>query len=159
VDEVHRRAPDVEAQVERKLAHELLGRLSGVGERPLDGELPDLAVVRRDVRAAAVVEIARDRVVVVAVDRRDRALLDQRADLARVRPVADEVAAAVHALDPELVDTRERSLERRQVGVDVGDDRDPVGHAYRVDRSIDECKSIRVDAIMVPAAGAARAST
>ena len=86
---------DREAQVERQLAHEVLGRLVGVLERPLDRALPELAVVRRDVRAAAVVEVARDRVVVVAVDRRDLALGDQRADLVGVRAVADQVAAAV----------------------------------------------------------------
>ena len=64
-----------------------------------------------------------DRVVVVAVDRRDP-ILDQRADLVRVRAVADQVAAAVHALDAELLDPRQRGLERREVGVDVGDHRD-----------------------------------
>ena len=63
---------DREVQVERQVAHEVLRRLVGVRERPLDRPLAELAVVRRDVRAAAVVEVARDRVVVVAVDRRDR---------------------------------------------------------------------------------------
>ena len=95
-----------------------------MGERPVDRLLPELAVVLRDVRAAAVLEVARDRVVVVAVDGGDRALLDQRADLVRMRAVADQVAAAVDALDAELLDVVERRLERRQVAVDVGDHRD-----------------------------------
>ncbi len=90
---------------------------------------PELAVVRVDVGAAAVLEVPRDRVVVVAVDRRDRPLLDQRAHLVGVRAVADQVPAAVDALDLELVDPPERGLERREVGVDIGDHRDGVGHA------------------------------
>ena len=117
---------DLEAQVERQLAHEVLRRLVGVRERPGDRLLTELAVVRGDVRAAAVLEVARDRVVVVAVDGRDLALGDQRAHLVRVRPVADEVAAAVDPLDAELVDARERGLQRGQIAVDVGDHRDAV---------------------------------
>ena len=97
-----------EAKVEGQLAHEVLGLLVGVGERPLDREVAELAVVRRDVGAAAVLEVAADRVVVVAVDRRDGPFGDQRADLIGVRPVADEVAAAVDALDSELVDPCQR---------------------------------------------------
>ena len=65
-----------------------------------DRLLPELAVVLGDVRAAAVIELAADRVVVVAVDRRDPALLDQRAHLVRMRPVADQIAAAVDASTP-----------------------------------------------------------
>src|SRR2546430_13270857 len=56
---------------------------------------------------------SRDRVVVVAVDRRDGALLDERAHLVRVRAVADQIAAAVHPLDAELFDARECRLQRR----------------------------------------------
>ena len=63
-----------------------------------------------DVGAAAVVVVARDRVVVVAVDRRDPALLDQRADFVRMRAVTDQIAAAVHALDAELLDPVERRI-------------------------------------------------
>ena len=66
-------------------------------ERPRDRLLAELAVVLGHVRAPAVVQVARDRVVVVAVDRRDPAVLDQPAHLVRVRPVADEVPAAVTA--------------------------------------------------------------
>ena len=93
-------------------------------ERPLDGELAELAVVGGDVGAAAVVEVAGDRVVVVAIDRRDLALGDQRAHLVGVRAIADEVAAAVDALDAELVDAPERRLQRGEIGVNVGDDGD-----------------------------------
>jgi hypothetical protein len=42
-----------------------------VGECPFDGELADFAVVFVDVGAAAVLEVAADRVVVVAVDGRE----------------------------------------------------------------------------------------
>ena len=91
---------ELEAQIERQRAHEVLRALVGVRERPRDRSLPELAVVLGDVRAAAVVELAADRVVVVAVDRRDLALLDQPAHLVRVRAVADEVPAAVHASTP-----------------------------------------------------------
>jgi len=45
-----------------------------------------------------------------------------------MRPVADEIAAAVDLLDPELFDPRERRLQRRQVCVDVGDHRNPLAH-------------------------------
>ena len=126
---------ELEAQVERQLAHEVLGGLVGVLERPGDGLLAELAVVLVDVRAAAVLEVAGDRVVVVAVDRRDLPLGDQRADLVRMWPVADQVATAEDPRDPELVDALERSLERRQVAVDVGDHRhrtgSRVGHRRR----------------------------
>src|SRR5437870_5300466 len=74
-----------EVQVEGQLAHEVLGTLVGVLECPRDGLLAELAVVRGHVRAAAILFIARDRVVVVAVDRRDPPLLDQRAHLVRTR--------------------------------------------------------------------------
>jgi len=37
-----------------------------------------------------------------------------------MRSVPDQIAAAVDALDPKLADTRERGLERGQVGVEVG---------------------------------------
>jgi hypothetical protein len=52
-------------------------------ERPVDRKLADLAVVLVDVGAAAVVEVARDRVVVVAVD---PALGEKGANLVGVRP-------------------------------------------------------------------------
>jgi hypothetical protein len=70
-----------------------------------------------DVGAAAVFEVAPDRVVVVAVDGRDRVVFDPGADLVWVRAVADEVAAAVVGVDLELVDPGERGLERRLVAV------------------------------------------
>jgi hypothetical protein len=57
-----------------------------------------------------------------------------------MRAVADEVAAAVDPLDAELLDAGEDRLTGGQVRVDVRDDRDPVGHAHRVVRSIDKCK-------------------
>jgi hypothetical protein len=41
-----------------------------------------------------------------------------------VRAVADQIAAAVDRVDAELVDARQRRLQCRQVGVDVGDHRD-----------------------------------
>ena len=104
----------------------VLRALAGVGERPVDGELTDRAVVLVDVGAAAVLEVAADRVVVVAVDRRDAAFLDQGADLVRMRAVADQVAAAVDGVDGKAVDLGERRLERGQVGVDVGDHGDAV---------------------------------
>jgi hypothetical protein len=69
------------------------------------------------------------------VDGRDGAPIDQRADLVGMRAVTDEVAAAVDPLDAELLDAGED-----QVRVHVRDDRDPVGHAHRVVRSIDKCK-------------------
>jgi hypothetical protein len=78
------------------------------------------------VGAAAVLEIAGDGVVVIAVDGGDCALLDQGADLVRVRAVADEVAAAVDGIDVRTLSRLEYRLEGRQVGVDVGDDRDPL---------------------------------
>jgi hypothetical protein len=95
-----------------------------VCERPLDRELPDLAIVLVDIGAAAVLEVAGDRVVVVSVDGRDAALFDQLADFVRVRAVSDQVAAVVDSLRPQLIDSLERGLEGRKVGVRVGDDCD-----------------------------------
>jgi hypothetical protein len=80
-----------------------------VRERPLDGSLPELAILLVDVRTTAVLEIAGDRVVVVAVDRRDRALGNPRADLVGMRAVPDEIAAAVEVGDAELIDPRQRA--------------------------------------------------
>jgi hypothetical protein len=117
---------ELKAQVERQLAHPFLRSLVGVLERPFDRPLAELAVVRGDVCAAAVVEVARDGAVVVAVDRRDLPFGDQRDDFVGVRPVADEVASAEHALDAELVDAGEGGFERREVAMDVGDDSDPI---------------------------------
>jgi hypothetical protein len=37
--------------------------------------------------------------------------------------VAHQVAAAVHPVDVELVDPSQRRLQRREIGVNVGDDR------------------------------------
>jgi len=132
---------DREAQVERQLAHEGLAVRIGVRECPDHRLLSQLSVVRGDVRAPAIVEVSSDRVVVVAVDRRDHALGDQRADLVRVRSVADEIAAAVDPLDPELVDPCERGLQGGKVGVDVGDDGDGArDHRHSMRRYIDKCK-------------------
>jgi hypothetical protein len=97
-----------------------------VGERPLDGALTELAVALGDVGAAAVLEVAREGVVVVAVDRREAQLLDPRAHLVRVGAVADEVAAADQRIDVERLDGLKARLERGEVAVDVGDDRDAV---------------------------------
>ena len=126
---MHGAVAEVELEVERERAHEVFGALVGVGERPFDRALSEVAVVLGHVGAAAVVEVARDRVVVVAVDGRDAALLDQRADLVGVRAVADQVAAAVDTRDAELLDALERRLQCGEVGVDVGDDSDALAHA------------------------------
>ena len=136
---MHLLGAELESQIERQSAHEVLGGLVGVLERPRDGPLPELAVVLGHVRAPAVVELARDRVVVVAVDRRDRAVLDQAADLVRVRAVADEVPAAEQPVDADRVDRLKARLERRQVPVDVGYDRDTLQRLPPVGR----CRSIR----------------
>jgi hypothetical protein len=126
VHQPHALSTKLEAQVEREAAHEVLGLSVGVRERPLDRPLPEFALVPVAVGAAAVVEIAGDRVVVVAVDGGDCALLDQGADLVRMRAVADQVAAAVDGVAVGLIDRLEYRLQCRQVGVDVGDDRDPL---------------------------------
>ena len=94
------------------------------------------------VRAPAVVEVAGDRVVVVAVDRRDRAGLDHAAHLVRVRAIADEVSAAEQPVDADRVDRREAGLERRQVAVDVGYHRD----ALQLLPPVGRCRSSRFDA-------------
>jgi hypothetical protein len=126
VHEPHALVAQVEAQVERQAAHEVLGAAVGVRECPLDGELSEFAVVLVAVGAAAVLEVAGDGVVVVAVDRGDSALLDQGADLVWVRPVADQVAAAVDGVHVGPVGRLQHRLECREVGVDIGDDRDPL---------------------------------
>ena len=74
-----------------------------------------------DICAAAVVQVAGDRIVVVAVDRRDPPLRYQTADLVRIRAVADEIAAAVGRIDTDLLDRIRTGLERRQIAMDVSD--------------------------------------
>ena len=106
------RASELEVQVERQVAQEILGLEGRVRERPVNRELAELTVVRGDVCAAAVLFVARDGVVVVPVDRRGPTLGDQRADLVRVWPVTDEVPSAEHVLDPEALDPRESTASR-----------------------------------------------
>jgi len=124
VNEVDADLSEAEAQLEWESEHELPGGLARVRERPCDGEPPQLAIVGGGVRATAVLFLARYRVVVVAVDRRDPALGDQVAHLVRVRAVSDHVTAAVDTLDTKILDLPQRGPQRRQVGVDVCDDSD-----------------------------------
>ena len=128
VDEMDRDPVDVESQVERQAAHEVLRRPVGVGEGPVHGTLPELAVVLVHVRAAAILHVPGDRVVVVAVDRGNRAFLDQRADLIGMGAITDEVTTAIDALDSQLVDPPEGRLQGRKVGVNVGDHGDGLRH-------------------------------
>ena len=72
---------DLEAQVERQVAHEVLGDLVRMGQGPIHRLLAEIAIVLGHVGAPAVLEVAGDGVVVVAVDRGDRPLLDQGTDL------------------------------------------------------------------------------
>jgi hypothetical protein len=117
--EVHGAVSHVDLEVERERAHEVLGVLVGVRQGPIDRLLTEVAFVLGWVGAAAVFEVARDRVIVVSVDGRDAELLDQRTDLVGVRAVPDQVAAAIDAPDVELFDALKRDLQGRQVGVDV----------------------------------------
>jgi hypothetical protein len=128
MDEADALARELEAKVEGQVVHESLRALVGVLERPPHRTLPDLAILGGRVEAAAVVQVARDRVVVVAVDGRDAAVLDHAANLVRARAVADKVAAAVDVVDAELLGPAKHGLERRHVGVDVGDDGDEPVH-------------------------------
>ena len=64
-----------------------------------------------------------------------------------MRAVADEVAAAVDALDAELVDAIERGLQRREVGVDVGDDRDARCRSVRAMDS--RCAIVSIDNVSI----------
>jgi hypothetical protein len=125
-------AAELEAQVEGQSAHEVLGSPARVFESPIDGELAQVAVVLVRVGAHAVLLVTADRVVVVAVDRRDRSLLDQGADLVRPGPIADQVAAAIDLFDAELLDPREGRFESRKVAVDVRDRRDGLVHSTAV---------------------------
>jgi hypothetical protein len=111
-------------EVERQFTHPGLGRLVGVDEPPLDRLLAEFTVVRGNVGAAAVVVVTGDGVVIVSVGGGDRPLGDQRDYLVGMRAVAGEITSAVDALDPELVDPRQRRVQRRNVAVDIGDDRD-----------------------------------
>ena len=88
-------------------------------KRPRHRSLSELAVVLGHVRAPAVIEVARDRVVVVAVDRRNPTLLDQPTNLVRMRTVTDQVTAAVDRVDANRIDRLEAGLQRRQVAVDI----------------------------------------
>src|SRR5215216_2374440 len=87
------------------------GGSSSAGSRSASKFLP----VARETASASAVSSSE-------ADSRGAALLDQGADLVGMRPVADQVSPAVDVVDPELLDPRKRSLERRQVAVDVGDD-------------------------------------
>jgi hypothetical protein len=152
MDEMDRDVLDAEPRVEGERVHVLLGRLTGVLERPGDRLLPELAVVRRHVRAAAVVFIARDRVVVVAVDRRDLALLYEGANVVWIGPVADQVPAAIDPLDAECLYALERSLQGGEICVDVRDNRYVAVHIRTL--SIDRRRFNRYTYIDVRRSGA-----
>ena len=119
---MHAHVGEREAKLEWQTQHESLGRPVGVRERPRHRFLSELAVVCIHISAAAVLFFACDRVVVVAIDRGDLLLLDQRAHLVGMRAVADQIAAAVDALDAELIDPGKPRLQGEEIGVDVGDD-------------------------------------
>jgi ArsR family transcriptional regulator, arsenate/arsenite/antimonite-responsive transcriptional repressor len=83
------------------------------------------------------------------------ALLDQRAHLVRVGGVADEVASAVDGIDVGPLKRLEYRVQGRQVGVDVGDDRDPLHRRPAVQAltnfiSIDIRRSMSVDLELAP---------
>jgi hypothetical protein len=117
MDEPDSLASKLEAEIERKLSHERFRSPRRVGERPLDRKLADFLVVRVAVGAAAVVEVAADRVVVVAVDRRNVPGRDHGADLVWMRSVSDEVTAAVDRPDAKLGDSLECGVKGLQIRV------------------------------------------
>src|SRR5204863_7025450 len=98
----------------------------------------------------AVLQAPRNRVVVVAVDRRDGPLLDQRADLVRARRIADEIPAAVDRIDVQALDLAQAGPQCGEVAVDVGDDRNPL-HALIL--SIDEHQLNRYSSMSMPRTG------
>ena len=101
-----------------QLAQELQRVLADVCPRPLDRQ-------RRRLGEGVDVERAQHREVVVA-DQRDRAALaDQGGAGVGLDPVAEHVAEAPDLLGAGLLDRREHGLERRQIGVDVGNCGDP----------------------------------
>ena len=92
------------------------GLCGDVRARPLDG-------FGRRLREGGDVECAEDREVVVA-DQAERAALErQLGALVGFGPIADHVAEAPDLIDLGLLDRPEHGLKRRQVGVDVADDR------------------------------------
>jgi hypothetical protein len=58
-----------------------------------------------------------------------------------VRAVADQVAAAVDAVDAHFVDARQRRVQRREVCVDVGDDR----YAFHAVTTLARARLVDVD--------------
>ena len=91
--------------------------------RPRIRQVRKLFLPRILVPTAAVLVVRRDRRVVVARDAGIPLLDDSRDDLVRPWRVADEIAEVVRRVDVARArDVREHRIERRQVGVNVGDE-------------------------------------
>jgi hypothetical protein len=105
---------------------ELDRRLVAVLARPLDSR-------RRGARENLGVDLSGHREVVVADEGEIAALGCELRAVVGLGPVADDVSQAPALVQTGLVDRPEDGLERRQVRVDVGQDRDAHGCRRRVD--------------------------
>jgi hypothetical protein len=73
------------------------------------------------------VELARDHEVMVPDEAEVSRLLGECDAFVGLSPVADEVAEAPAGIHALLGDVRQHGLERRQIAVDVAEERDPHG--------------------------------
>ena len=103
-----------------QLPEEVQGPLGDVLLRPDDGSRGRLRE-RGDIKGSKYGQV------VVADQAEVAALADEIGARVRLRPVADHVSQAPDLLDTGLLDLLEDGLQGREVGVDIGDGRNPHG--------------------------------
>ena len=97
-----------------------------------------------DVVAAALAAPVADAVVVVAADRGDAERPNALDHASRIGSVAHEIAEAVDLGNACRSDVGEHRIERRQVAVHVGEERDAAHHQSLVSAEVDRARSPRL---------------
>jgi hypothetical protein len=103
-----------------------------MGLRPREAGVALGLVGGLHVRTATLVAVEAGPVVVVAHDDREALGREALEHLVGPRGIPDQVAQRVPGIDPGILDVGERRLEGREVGVNVGEDRD--AHDHSVER-------------------------
>ena len=127
----HARAVRLEADLAGEAAHPAAPPLVRVPEGVAVREPREVVVARIGVAALAVVESARDRIVVVPPHHADVMVDEEREDPVRVGAERPEVAEAVERVRPPGGGVLDRGRQRQVVAVDAPEDGDPARFGFR----------------------------